>query len=685
MEKSHVVFVAVVAAALCAVAPSGSGAAGTPSDPDTKLAQIVRGGGTFERLVLDPATVDGRQVRRGSLIVRFKPGTSATEQAEAHRAAAANEVHELRLPRAERLVVRAGDEARALAALRARADVDYAQLDGIVRADEVTNDPLLPQLWGMSKMRAPQAWDVTHASPAVRIAILDCGIYSSSSAFPGPDGFGHIDVRTKVALEINFSVAPDTDDFCNHGTHVAGTAAAATNNAIGVAGVGYNAILLNGKVLDDSGFGSISSVVNGLVWAANNNAQVINLSLGDNSACAPALQDAVNYAWSRGAVIVVAAGNDGATPGSNLTRCDNTLSVAATDSNDAKASFSSYGTSVDVAAPGVGIVSSNFFGAYESFSGTSMAAPHVSGLAALVWASGQTTNAGVVSRITSTAAAIPGTGAYWAYGRVDALNAVKPSVAPAPPPAPAPGPRAVQGLDFNGDGRADLGVFRPAGGSWYVRNVATVDWGENADIPVAADYNGDGRADVGVFRPATGSWYIRGVVSVDWGQSGDIPVPADYDGDGRADIAVFRPATGSWYIRGVTSVDWGQSGDIPVPADYNGDGRADIGVFRPATGSWYIRGVVSVDWGQSGDIPVAADYNGDGRADIGVFRPATGSWYIRGVVSVDWGQTDDIPVPADYNGDGRADIGVFRPATGSWYIRGVISVDWGQTGDVPLK
>ncbi len=641
VKKAGVVFVAAWAALL---GSAGAGAAGPPPDPGTRIVTIQRGGQTFERTVLDPATVDGRAVRQGSIIVRFKTGTSASEQGDAHRAAAALDVHDLALPRAQRLVVRPGDEQRAVAVLRGRADVEYAQLDGIVKADEVPNDPLFPQMWGMAKIRAPQAWDVTHASAAIRIAVLDCGIYSSASTFPGPDGYGHIDVRSKVALSANFSVSADTDDWCNHGTHVAGTAAAVTGNAIGVAGVGYNAVLLNGKVLGDDGTGTESAVVNGLVWAANNSAQVVNLSLGVTAACSPVLQDAVNYAWNRGAVVVVAAGNDGSSPGSNLARCDNTVSVAATDANDAKASFSSYGPNVDVAAPGVGILSTDDVGDYETKSGTSMAAPHVSGLAALVWATGQTTNGGVVARITGATVPIAGTGVYWAYGRVDALGAVQ-TVAPPPVVVPRPHPRPVQGRDFDGDGRADIGVFRPTGGSWYVRNV----------------------------------------VSSGWGQTDDVPVPADYDGDGRADIAVFRPSTGTWYIRGVTTVDWGQTGDIPVPADYTGDGRADVAVFRPSTGSWYIRGVTTVDWGQTDDVPVPADYDGDGRADVAVFRPSTGTWYIRGVTTVDWGQTDDVPVPADYDGDGRAEVGVFRPSTGSWYVRGVISVDWGQNGDIPLK
>ena len=238
--------------------------------------------------------------------------------------------------------------------------------------------------------------------------------------------------------------------------------------------------------------------------------------------------------------------------------------------------------------------------------------------------------------------------------------------------------------DYDGDGKMDIAVFRPSTGMWYSNAFAPTLWGQSGDIPVPADYDGDGKADIAVFRPSTGMWYSNAFAPTLWGQSGDIPVPADYDGDGKADIAVFRPSTGMWYSNAFAPTLWGQSGDIPVPADYDGDGKAHNAVFRPSTGMWYSNAFAPTLWGQNGDVPVTGDYDGDGKADIAVFRPSTGMWYSNAFTPTLWGQNGDIPVPADYNGDGKADIAVFRPSTGMWYSNAFAPMSWGTAGDFPL-
>jgi hypothetical protein len=280
--------------------------------------------------------------------------------------------------------------------------------------------------------------------------------------------------------------------------------------------------------------------------------------------------------------------------------------------------------------------------------------------------------------------------------------------------------------DGDGDGKADLTVYRPAIGTWFTRRSITdyatafdVQWGLNGDIPVPGDYDGDGKMDLGVYRPVNGVWYIRqsrtdfaSSVEFQWGLNGDIPVPGDYDGDGMADLAVFRPATGEWWIRQsrtgfstFMTFQWGLSGDVPVPADYDGDGKLDLAVHRPANGVWYIRQSMSdyatsveFQWGLNGDIAVPGDFDGDGKADLVVWRPESGVWFIRrsttdyaSSVTFQWGLSEDTPVPGDFDGDGKVDLAVFRPSVGTWFLRLSStnftissSFQWGLPGDIPI-
>jgi minor extracellular serine protease Vpr len=301
-------------------------------------------------------------------------------------------------------------------------------------------------------------------------------------------------------------------------------------------------------------------------------------------------------------------------------------------------------------------------GLYGMGGAVSAAAPIVTGVIALMLERNPHLDAATVKSLLHNARADSFTGTVpnttWGYGKLDALR-VMDSV-----PVPV---RATPG-DFDGDGKADITVFRPSTGTWWIRgsSVSATDlWGGGSDIPVAGDYDGDGITDIAIFRPSTGTWYIRyssgaPFAALVWGGAGDVVVPGDYDGDGITDIAIFRPSTGTWYIRyssgtPFAALVWGGVDDVVVPGDYDGDGITDIAIFRPSTGTWYIRyssgkPFAALVWGGVGDVVVPGDYDGDGITDIAIFRPFTGTWYIRyssgkPFAALVWGGSGDIPMP----------------------------------------
>jgi uncharacterized delta-60 repeat protein len=268
-------------------------------------------------------------------------------------------------------------------------------------------------------------------------------------------------------------------------------------------------------------------------------------------------------------------------------------------------------------------------------------------------------------------------------------------------------------FDYDGDGRADISVFRASENKWYVlrSSDSQVDqpiFGLAGDIPVPADYDGDGKTDAAIFRPSNGQWWY--LSSVDgaqfahqFGETGDIPRPSDFDGDGKDDLVLFRPSNSTWYRFGsmaghVPNVTFGLPGDQPVIGDFDGDARSDLAIFRPSNGDWWYAASSAggefrtVHWGQNGDLPVPADYDGDGKTDYAVYRPSEGGWYIYNsgngsFTTLAFGTLGDRPVAADYDGDGRADIAVFRPSSGVWYLlrstSGFAGVQFGISTDTP--
>ena len=267
-------------------------------------------------------------------------------------------------------------------------------------------------------------------------------------------------------------------------------------------------------------------------------------------------------------------------------------------------------------------------------------------------------------------------------------------------------------FDFDGDGKNDIGIFRPSNGQWWYSlssdgQTAALQFGQSTDKIAPADFTGDGKADIALWRPSNGNWFVlrsedSSFYSFPFGSSGDVPVPADYDGDGKADPAVFRPSTNTWYIlksSGGTSIfTFGVNGDQPTVADYDGDGKADVAIYRPSLGQWWISrssngSVYAFQFGVSTDKPVQGDYTGDGKADTAIFRPSTGEWFIlrsedTSFYSVPFGISTDLPTPGDYDGDGRFDTAIFRPSENTWYVQrstaGTLIATFGIAGDKPL-
>ncbi|KGJ97943.1 PKD domain-containing protein [Colwellia psychrerythraea] len=343
--------------------------------------------------------------------------------------------------------------AQIIANMESDASIDEVEIDRLMYPTATPNDPRYSDQWhyfdATGGINADTAWNTTTGA-GVTVAVLDTGvIYHNDLVGNLVGGYDFVsNVNMGRDGDGRDSDPSDPGDSYNgggsswHGTHVAGTIAAVTNNNNGVAGVAYGAKILPVRVLGAGG-GYSSDITDGIVWAAggyvagipvnNNPAQVINMSLGGAGACGSLYQNAINQAVSLGAVVVVAAGNSavdvsGATPAN----CNNVISVAATNSSGNRASFSNYGSLIDVSAPGVNILSTHNTGysspggdSYSTMSGTSMAAPHIAGVAALVYASGVATSpAAIESRIVNTARTFPGSCYGCGSGIADANAAV---------------------------------------------------------------------------------------------------------------------------------------------------------------------------------------------------------------------------------------------------------------------
>jgi thermitase len=515
-------------------------------------------------------------------------------------------------------------------------EVEYVERNGLLRITAMPNDSLFAEQWALQNtgqaggkkgadIGALQAWNITKGAPSVVIAIVDTGV----------DTF-HGDLKDKLVggynfVENNTNPRPIPDGKDNdgdgiidggvvHGTHVASIAAGVTNNASGVSGVSWNARIMPVKVLDDEGVGTFLNVAKGIVWAVDKGAHVINLSM--SGPYSETVSDAIAHAHKKGVVVVATAGNNNSRLSSSNKKspvCNDlgknaVIGVGATDSADRKTGFSNYGSCVDIVAPGQGIYgavyynpSAGFSQQYAKKSGTSMAAPIVSGVAALVkskhpdWSAAQ-----IRDRILKTATSIdylnPSYVGMLGAGRVDAYRSV---------------------LDQVGVENQKIVVGAGPGGGPHVRGFAR-----------------DGTAGATSFMAYASEF--RGGIVVDTG---------DVDGDGVQEIIVGPRKGGGPHVR-VFEKNGSPNpiqffafhpsfrGGIDVAAgDVTGNGVDEVIVSQASGGQAWIKvydkhNRILAYWNAFGDPEVGAsvavgDVDQDGKAEVIVGAGPGGGPHIR--------------------------------------------------------
>jgi serine protease len=424
-------------------------------------------------------TINGRDAVAGEVLVRFARQPGEPERLAIERESDADE-NEPVGPLFRRIRSRTLDVASLIASLRRRAIVEYAEPNYLWHATIAPNDPQFASLWALrnigqtiggrtgvvnADIHATSAWAIATGSRANVVMVIDTGIdYThpdlAANIWSAPAPFSVTIAGQSIACAAGthgFNAIKrtcDPFDDNNHGTHVSGTIGAAGNNASGVSGVNWTAAIMGAKFLDSTGTGSTADAVNAIEFAiqARNafastgaaNVRVLSNSWGGNG-FSQALLNEVNRANANGMLFVAAAGNDASnddvTPfyPANYA-APNVVAVAAVDNTDHLASFSNFGSSVHLAAPGVFILSTTIGNTYQYFSGTSMATPHVSGSAALLLSKCAIDTATLKATILNNVDVLPALSGVVATGgrlNVDkALRACAPATPPVPPSAP---------------------------------------------------------------------------------------------------------------------------------------------------------------------------------------------------------------------------------------------------------
>ncbi|QZP37545.1 S8 family peptidase [Halobaculum magnesiiphilum] len=399
-------------------------------------------------------------------------------------------------------------------AITKKEHVKYAERNETLETQLSPNDPQFSSQYAPQQVNSDDAWDTTLGDSSVTVAVVDTGAQ-----------YDHPDLAGNYASDPGYDFAdgdsdpaPDAPSDEYHGTHVSGCAAAVVDNGSGVAGQG-NSTLINGRSLDESGSGSTADIADAIQWAADEGADVINLSLGGGG-YTDTMKNAVSYADDNGALVIAAAGNSGTSSVSYPAAYSECVAVSAVDSNENLASFSQYGDSVELCAPGVNVLSTTTEarGSYEELSGTSMATPVTSGVAGLTLAAWpDLTTLELRDHLKATAADIGLSADEQGSGQVDALAAVTTD------PADSGGGGGDDGDDDDGgDGGSGDSTTGSVDGSlsgYWDYDDYTWSWNYSSPSRVVVELDGPADADFDLY--------------VNTGTTGNAS-PGDYDYTSRS-------------------------------------------------------------------------------------------------------------------------------------------------------
>ncbi|WP_115863036.1 S8 family peptidase [Halorussus litoreus] len=363
--------------------------------------------------------------------------------------------------------------------------IKYAEPNATYHALATPNDPQFGSQYAPQQVEAPAAWDTTQGDSNVTIAVVDTG-----AQYDHPDlAANYRSNPGKDFADSDSDPAPDVPNDEYHATHVSGCASAVIDNGTGVAGQS-NSTLINGRALDESGGGSLTDIADAIEWAADEGADIINLSLGGGGSNTT-MQSAVQYATSNGALVMAAAGNSGSQGVSYPAAYSECVAISAVNSNEQLASFSQYGSSVELCAPGVDVLSTTTQtrGSYEELSGTSMATPVASGVAGLALAQWDLTNSELRSHLKNTATDIGLSSDEQGSGQVNALNAV--TTQPGDGGGDDPGGNP-------GDGTSSETVSGSLSGYWDYEDW-TWEWDFSSPSQIVVELDGPAGADFDLY------------------------------------------------------------------------------------------------------------------------------------------------------------------------------------------